>query len=99
MICHSGGSSAIELLGDRWVLLILAGLRTGEKRFTDLQRTLGINPLTLSGRLKTLEAAGLLERLTGTVNKQAVSYRLSPRGQAALPVLDALAVFEAELPQ
>jgi DNA-binding HxlR family transcriptional regulator len=86
-----------EVLGDRWVLAIVEALRAGERRFTDLQNDLGINPITLTCRLRDLETTGLLDRLVGTANKQAVAYRLTPTGRGALPVLDAMESFGQEL--
>ena len=93
MRCGTTNLTAFDLLGDPWILAVLNGLRTGEKRFTDLQRDLGVNPITLSSRLKTLEEQGLLQRLTGTVNKQAVAYRLTPLGCETFPILDAMQAF------
>jgi DNA-binding HxlR family transcriptional regulator len=95
MRCGATKLNAFTLLGDPWILALLQALRHGEKRFTDLQRELQINPITLSNRLKTLEEHHLLVRLAGTVNKQAVSYRLTERGGATFPVLDALNTFGA----
>lgn len=85
-----------DLLGDPWILALLTALRKGEARFTELQRDLGINPITLSNRLKILEENQLLVRLEGTVNKQAVSYRLTDLGCATFPVLDALDAFGSQ---
>jgi len=96
MRCGSTNLTAFDLLGDPWVLAVLNGLRTGEKRFTDLQRDLRVNPITLSNRLKTLEEQGLLLRLAGTVNKQAVAYRLTELGQGTFPILDAMNTFNSQ---
>jgi len=94
MRCSTTQVTVFDLLGDPWILALLGALRTGEKRFTDLQRDLQINPITLSNRLKTLEQNGLVQRLAGTVNKQAVAYRLTELGQGTFPVLDAMAAFD-----
>ncbi len=93
MRCGTNKPTVFELLGDPWVLALLGALRSGEKRFTDLQRDLQINPITLSNRLKTLEENHLLQRLAGTVNKQAVAYRLTDLGRGTFPVLDAMGAF------
>ena len=98
MRCGTTKLTAFDLLGDPWVLALLNALRTGEKRFTDLQRDLEVNPITLSNRLKTLEENRLLIRLEGTVNRQAVAYRLTELGQGTFPVLDALNAFASQLP-
>jgi len=93
MRCSTTKVTVFDLLGDPWVLALLGALRKEEKRFTDLQRDLKINPITLSNRLKTLEENRLVQRLAGTVNKQAVSYRLTELGQGTFPVLDAIETF------
>jgi DNA-binding HxlR family transcriptional regulator len=93
MRCNTTKLTVFDLLGDQWVLAILNALRNGEMRFTDLQRDLQINPITLSNRLKTLEENRLLQRLAGTVNKQAVAYRLTELGCGTFPVLDAIKTF------
>jgi len=97
MRCSTSKLTVFDLLGDQWVLALLGSLRNGERRFTDLQRELQINPITLSNRLKTLEENHLLQRLAGTVNKQAVSYRLTELGCETFPVLDAIKTFGARL--
>jgi DNA-binding HxlR family transcriptional regulator len=97
MRCGTTKLTVFDLLGDPWILALLNALRLGETRFSDLQRGLGINPITLSSRLKTLEEHQLLVRLEGKVNKQAVSYRLTDLGCATFPVLDALNAFGTQL--
>jgi DNA-binding HxlR family transcriptional regulator len=93
MRCRPNKPTLFDLLGDSWVLALLTALRAGERRFTDLQRDLLINPITLSNRLKTLEEYRLLERLAGGVNKQAVAYRLTELGCGTFPILDAMEAF------
>ena len=97
MRCGTTKLTVFDLLGDPWILAILHALRLGETRFTDLQRALEVNPITLSNRLKTLEENQLLVRMAGSVNKQAVSYRLTDLGCATFPVLDALNAFGSQL--
>jgi DNA-binding transcriptional ArsR family regulator len=54
---------ALEAVGERWSLLIVRDLLLGPRRFTDLARSLSeITPTRLTGRLRQLEAAGLVER-------------------------------------
>jgi DNA-binding HxlR family transcriptional regulator len=96
MRCGTTRVTIFDLLGDPWILALLGVLRNGEKRFTDLQRDLQINPITLSNRLKTLEENRIVQRLSGTVNKQAVSYRLTELGRGTFPVLDAMETFGAQ---
>jgi DNA-binding HxlR family transcriptional regulator len=87
---HDGHCQAaiLRLLGDYTTLRIIDFLRFGELRFTELQRTIGdVNPVTLTSRLKRLEAMKIVERAEATLNRQSVTYKLSTRGEKLLPVL------------
>jgi DNA-binding HxlR family transcriptional regulator len=92
---------SLDVLGDRWTLLVLRELSTGRKRFTDLRRNLpGIPPNVLSQRLKRLGADGLVtvEDLPPPADRRV--YVLTPRGREVVPVLRALVRFGmAELPE
>ncbi len=80
----------LELVGDRWSLLVVRDLLTGPKRFTDLMGRLGgITPKTLSQRLRELEEVDLItaDRQPG---RREVWYRLTPAGADLGPVVDAL---------
>ena len=58
-----GLAHALELVGERWALLVVRDLMTGAKRFTDLRRGLPRIPTNiLSARLKELEASGIVRR-------------------------------------
>jgi DNA-binding HxlR family transcriptional regulator len=81
---------ALEIVGDRWGLLVIRDLITGPKRFTDLMDRLGgITPKTLSQRLSELEDAGLVavDREPG---RREVWYRLTEAGADLGPVIDEL---------
>jgi DNA-binding HxlR family transcriptional regulator len=81
---------ALESVGDRWSLLVIRDLLTGDKRFTDLMDRLGgITPKTLSLRLRELEDAGIVavDREPG---RREVWYRLTPAGADLGPVIDGL---------
>ena len=83
--CHAG---ALKLLGDYVTLRVVDYLRAAELRFTELERSLGdVNSVTLSNRLKRLEAAGVIERKEATIDRQSVAYRLTDLGKGLLPVL------------
>ncbi|GAA1705642.1 hypothetical protein GCM10009765_63690 [Fodinicola feengrottensis] len=76
---------ALEVLGERWTLLILRELLLGAKTFTDICRGLPRIPrATLSTRLRGLCAAGVVEHADG-------DYRLTETGLALAPVLRELA--------
>ena len=83
--CQSG---ILKLLGDYVTLRIIDFLRSKQLRFTELQRAMGdVNSVTLSNRLKRLEAASVIERMEATIDKQSVAYRLTDLGTGLLPVL------------
>jgi DNA-binding HxlR family transcriptional regulator len=87
---HGGHCQAavLRLLGDYTTLRIIDFLRFGEMRFTELHRAIGdVNPVTLTSRLKRLEAMKIVERTEATLNRQSVTYKLSPQGGKLLPVL------------
>jgi DNA-binding HxlR family transcriptional regulator len=80
----------LELVGDRWSLLVIRDLLTGPKRFTDLmERLAGITPKTLTQRLRELTDVGAVtaDRQPG---RREVRYRLTAAGQELGPVVDAL---------
>ena len=81
---------ALELVGDRWGLLVVRDLLTGPKRFTDLIGRLGgITAKTLSQRLRELEESDLITA-DRQPRRREVWYRLTPAGADLGPVVDAL---------
>jgi DNA-binding HxlR family transcriptional regulator len=89
-------AETLKLLGDYVTLRVIDFLRSGELRFTELQRSIGdVNSVTLSNRLKRLEAAGLVSREEATIDRQSVAYRLSGLGKGLLPVLREIQGFTA----
>jgi len=85
---------ALDVLGDRWTLLILRELLSGEQRFTDLRIHLpGIASTLLTQRLRTMTEQGLVtttEPKPGTTRSR---YAVTDRGRDAIPVLSALVRF------
>lgn len=82
---------SLDLLGERWTLLVVRELMLGPQRFADMQATLsGIGPTLLSKRLKDLEDAGLVER---TSHEAKGPYRLTDLGECLRPVLAAIMHF------
>ena len=55
-------TDAMEILGKKWVILIINQLLTGPKRFCQLENEMNISGRLLSERLKDLEAEGLVEK-------------------------------------
>lgn len=86
----------LDLVGDRWTLLILRDVSLfGPRRFVDLRENLeGIPPTLLSERLKRLVNHGLLERRG---SGRQLTYGFTDRGREIRPVLRALRDFGADL--
>lgn len=82
-------SEALKLIGDRWVLLIIRDLfMHGPCRFSDFEKCItGINPTTLSSRLKKLEDGGLIERRIYNDRPPRAEYRLTEAGKDLKPLL------------
>jgi DNA-binding HxlR family transcriptional regulator len=84
----------LDIIGERWTLLVLRELSFGRTRFRDFQQALpGIPATVLSDRLKTLEAHGLVERAVYNQHPLRAEYRLTPKGDTLRPVLGALALW------
>lgn len=78
---YCGVARALELVGERWALLIVRDLLVGPKRYTDLRAGLPKIPTNvLATRLKELESAGLVERRVQPRPSGAIVYELTPYG-------------------
>lgn len=85
-------SRALDLVGDKWTLLIVRDLVGGPRRFVELQRTLpGISTEQLRSRLNRMVADGLLTRQRYREVPPRVDYELTARAKDLLPVIGALA--------
>ena len=88
---------ALDLVGDKWTLLIVRDLAAGPRRFVELQRVLpGISTEQLRSRLNRMVADGLLTRQRYREVPPRVDYELTPRARDLMPVLGALAVWGYE---
>lgn len=83
---------AIELIGKRWTGAVVKALIPAPARFNQLLSGIpGISDRVLTERLRELEAEGIVERLVDPGPPVRVSYRLTSRGHALSPVLNAVA--------
>jgi DNA-binding HxlR family transcriptional regulator len=88
----SPDSRALDLVGDKWTLLIVRDLAGGPRRFVEIQRVLpGISTEQLRSRLNRMVADGLLTRQRYREVPPRVDYELTDRARDLLPVLGALA--------
>jgi DNA-binding HxlR family transcriptional regulator len=86
-----GIARALDVVGERWALLVVRELILGPKRFTDLRAGLPhVGPDVLAQRLRELEAAGLLRRRKLAPPAGSRVYELTDRGHALEPVLTEL---------
>lgn len=95
---HCGLALSLDLLGERWTLLVVRELALGPKRFGDLERNLpGIGTNLLSARLHRLEEAGVARRSVLPPPANVRVYELTERGEALRPALEHLALWGLEM--
>jgi len=79
---YCGIARALDLVGERWAMLVVRELVLGPKRFTDLRRGLpGIGTNVLAARLKELESSGVLARRTLPPPAASTVYELTEYGR------------------
>jgi DNA-binding HxlR family transcriptional regulator len=94
-----GLARGLDVIGDRWALLIVRELLLGPKRFVDLRSGLPkISQNVLSQRLDDLEQAGVLERILLDPPANTAAYELTERGHRLRPALVELARWGAFVP-
>jgi DNA-binding HxlR family transcriptional regulator len=85
-------SRALDVIGERWTLLIVRELMAGPRRYTDLHADLpGVSTDVLAARLREMEHDGLVARRRLPPPAAATVYELTTRGEDLLPALTALA--------
>src|ERR671917_1970055 len=94
-----GAAHALDLVGERWALLVMRELMLGPKRFGDLRSDLpGISANVLTQRLEGLEAAGLLVRRRLPPPASTQVYELTAWGYEAEPIVQSLGKWAARSP-
>jgi DNA-binding HxlR family transcriptional regulator len=89
---YCGLARALELVGERWALLIVRNLIVRPRRYSELQTGLaGIPTNVLATRLKELEQAGIVERQVAPAPQRGVVYALTDVGRSLEPALLSLA--------
>jgi DNA-binding HxlR family transcriptional regulator len=92
-----GTAFAMELVGERWSLLIVRELMLGARRFSDIRASLpGISAKVLTERLTSLEEAGVLVRRQLPPPGKAQVYELTEWGYAAEPLIQELGRWAAQ---
>jgi DNA-binding HxlR family transcriptional regulator len=83
-------AAALELVGERWALLVVREIALGATHFSDIVRGTGAPRDRIAARLKALESAGVVVRSPYHSAPPRYEYRLTESGEALIPVLDAL---------
>ena len=79
---------ALDVIGDRWTLVLVRQLIVGPKSFTELRQRTGIAPRVLSSRLRQLTADGFIEQVE---NGSRAAYAVTERGRSFEPIISSLA--------
>ncbi len=77
----------LDLIGERWSLLIIRDVFYGVRRFDALQHHLGVSKKVLSGRLVRLVQEGILKKVPYQQKPERFEYRLTQKGRDLFPVL------------
>lgn len=83
-------AASLELVGDRWSLLVVREIGFGNHRFSEIARNTGAPRDRLAARLKELVAAGILERREYQQSPPRSDYHLTAAGRDLAPVLESL---------
>lgn len=79
-----------NIIGHKWVCLILRDLENGPRRFGELEKTVKASPRILSARLHELEAEGLVNRKIFAEIPPRTEYELTTRGKLLIPVIQSM---------
>jgi DNA-binding HxlR family transcriptional regulator len=88
---------SLEIVGERWTILVVRDALLGIRRFEDFQARLGVSRAVLSDRLSRLAEHGVLERVRYQERPERYEYTLTERGLALWPVVAALAEWGRDL--
>ncbi|MDE7070388.1 MAG: helix-turn-helix transcriptional regulator [Clostridia bacterium] len=84
-------ATTVQLIGNKWKILIIRNLLTGPQRFTEIVKTIpGISKKVLTDNLRALEDDGLIEREVFAEVPPRVIYSLSQLGKTLQPILNAM---------
>lgn len=90
---------ALDLIGDRWAMVVVRELLLGPKRFVDLQNdVMGIGPTVLTRRLIDLVERGVVQSRRSSTSRRSEMYELTPWGYRLEDVNTALARWAVESP-
>lgn len=86
--------TTLQLIGDKWKVIIIRDLLTGTKRFNELKRSVtGISQKVLTSHLRSMETAGLVTRKVYPEVPPRVEYSLTDIGFSLKPILDSMVIW------
>ncbi|MOA11491.1 putative HTH-type transcriptional regulator YybR [compost metagenome] len=80
----------VDLLGDRWMLMIIRDAFDGVSRFSDFQKSTGVAKNVLAARLKILLEAGIFSQVPANEGGAYKAYHLTEKGKSLLPLIVSL---------
>jgi DNA-binding HxlR family transcriptional regulator len=84
-------ATTVQIIGNKWKLLIIRNLLVRPWRFNELQKSLdGISQKVLTDSLRSMEADGIITRTVYPEVPPRVEYALSPLGESMRPILDSM---------
>ena len=84
-------ASTLDIIGDRWTLVLIRDLLNGKKRFSEfLESPEHITASVLTARLKALEASGIIEKQAYILRPKRFEYVLTDSGRHLAPILQAI---------
>ena len=84
-------ATTVQLIGNKWKLLIIRNLLTNPQRFTEMLKTIPISQKVLTDNLRALEEDGIIKREVFAEVPPRVVYSLSELGNSLRPIIDAMA--------
>ena len=86
-------ATTVQLIGNKWKMLIIRNLLSSPQRFTELRKTIPISQKVLTDNLRSLEEDGLVKREVFAEIPPRVVYSLSELGNSLRPIWDAMEVW------
>jgi len=86
-------AASLELVGERWSLLIIRELALGNRQFSGIVKSTGAPRDRVAARLRALEQVGVVRRTAYQSGPPRFEYHLTESGRELIPVLDALTVW------
>ena len=84
-------ATTVQLIGNKWTLLIIRNLLASPQRFTEMLKTIPISQKVLTDNLRSLEDDGIIKREVFAEVPPRVVYSLSELGNSLRPIIDAMA--------